>query len=308
VINSRAKFEGMLKSIKSSKGYLVLNDEQVSQNSGYMRSLPLLTHFLKHDIAGVVGKPSSHECIWPAPVGNFPYSYVPVGTDDSLQIPRKTGMLCVYVHEGLDDQLHYVSECIEKKYPTLFITTKPRYIPAGWKKSGLTLEDRSEHSMDYLGLLKDYCHTLGLKTRLPMSTENLTFIELYYIHTHLTNRTIVKVDQLFDFEDPRLTISPIWDMAIKIAWLKEENPHSDPADFVFSSICPYIEKSSDLENAKVKILNLLSHYSFDWEKIKRYRDTTMVDHFSKERNRNSVDMMENSYLRDILTHQLEVET
>jgi hypothetical protein len=305
MINSTTNFFDMINSIKSSKSYLVFYDDQVLQKYGYLRSLPLLTHILKRENASVVGKQPDKDCIFPIPIGDVPYTYIPIGCDVTLQIPGKTGVLCVYVDEELDEDLHYVSECIEQKYPMILVVAKPAYIPKGWKKSGLTLEDRSEYSMDYLGLLKDYAKSRGLSTNIKISMNNLALIELYHIHTHLTNKTLLKTEDLFDFEDPRLTISPIWDIAIKIAFIKEENQDSD--NFVLSCISPYFEKDSDLERVGDKILKLLSHYSFDWEKIKHYRDVTKVSQFSIKKNRDLIETMENSYLRKILQNQLEVE-
>ena len=87
-----------------------------------------------------------------------------------------------------------------------------------------------------LKVLNEYIEANHLVSYQLRETSNLAITEACCIHTQLTSERPANIVDLFDFEDPRLSISPIWDWSLALCRLKKENIVSNTYTFAFVGV------------------------------------------------------------------------
>lgn len=288
-----------LREVCTTRSFIILVDEQLNQSNGYLRSLQLLVRLSEGKIKrAVVWKPGRN-CNKPLDTSGTKLEFV-----HPSDFSPMNALNCVFANDEKEEVYSYVDRYVEFEVPSIFVLNHAGFIPKAWRLSAKPLESKSTFTPRYFQVeLNKYLESTGLANFQLSETRNLAFTEACYLHHAITSERAKTLSDLFDFEDRRLVISPIWDWVIDLLALKEENRVANVYAFVFNALRPLLERNKDVGKTASIFESFLKKYRYDSEvlsKMRRANFKSMSDDYKlllKE-------MSENLF-RSILKVQLE---
>ena len=269
-----------IEEIAKTGSYLILIDEQLNEPNGYLRSL----HFIYKVSGGKIRK----FVVWePGRNCNRPLDTTLAGVEyvhPSIFSPSND-LHCVFANDEKELKYQYVEEYVEFQVPSVFVVNRANFIPKTWTLSHKPLESKTPLTPRYFKTeLNKYLDSTGLNSFQLSETRNLAFTEVHYLHQAITSERANDLTDLFDFEDERLAVSPIWDWAINLLRLKEENRVSNTYVFIFNAFRPLIERNKSVEKTARVFDSFLKKCKYtleDLEKRRRKNLKNMMDKYKK---------------------------
>ena len=259
-----------LEEVYRTKSFMIFVDEQLHESNGYLRSLPLLVKL--YNIRRVVVWEPGRNCNKPLNISGFPIQFI----HPSNFSPTANGLACVFANDERDEMYIYVDKYVEFEVPSVFVLNHASFTPKAWKLSAKPLESKCPFvPRHFLVELNKYLESTGLTDFQLRETRNLAFTEACYLHNSITSERAKNLTDLFDFDDKRLAISPIWDWAINLLSLKEENRVANVYAFVFNAFRPHIERNKHVEKTASTFNSFLKRCRYDPEYLNRIRKTNL---------------------------------
>jgi hypothetical protein len=188
------------------------------------------------------------------------------------------GLITIFCREDLESHFHYVSYLVECQYPRIFVTTHQSFSPETWKIAGKKLEDRTPHlSVSFESLYREFLKNHHYSSFQLKETKN---VELFLVATFthaMTGKKVRSLFDLFDFSDPLLSLSPIWDWAIRLLEMKKENIVANMSVFIFNAWRPWIERNIYVDGIKTIYFDFLKDMQFSLRKIQNCRSEFLSD-------------------------------
>lgn len=265
-----------LDTITSSRGFLIFLDEQLADSNGYLRALPLISRIANRRIKYVVVWEPGKNCNKPINLTDTNFKFIL----PSSFVPRNE-LHCVFVNDEKEEEHSYLSKYIESGVPSIIVVNHQKFIPKQWRTSSKTIEDKTNYiPHSYKIVLNKFLESNGLSTFQLRETNNLAFTETCYIHFILTSERCEKITDLFNFEDKRLALSPIWDWCISLCRLKKENLVANTLAFTFNAFRPSIEANKYVSQVAKKIDSFLQRYHYSQTAIEEIRKKMITDQSS----------------------------
>ena len=250
-----------------SNSYTTCIDPQFGYSNGYPRALPLLLSLPDQRPISIVTPQPGNNCTTPINLFSENVHFttpVDVEFSDEFQI--------ILVDRESESQCGYISRMIEYQSPKIFLVQESGFIPNSWIFSEKRLEDRASvtpirFEQKYLATIRDY----NLESFQMPETKNIFFVLLAYIQSLLTGRKPANLTDIFNYDDPRLTVTPIWDLAIRAIELRQDNHVQNNRVFLFNAFRPWLERNKDVSIVSQKIDNLLSLCKYQIPLIKERR-------------------------------------
>lgn len=240
--------------IQSDSAYFVFYDPQAKEANGYLRSYPLLASLMGDNRFSLISKEAGHNC--PIPVNLLENTDARASLIGTPLLSDEISVIHVEAEE--DEKLGYVTDYIETTTPRIFISGEERYVPSKWKITGRNLQDRTQIARQrFETVYSSFLSQNELTDYQLAETKNIAFLYLAKIHHQLTGEKVHHLAELFDYENPNLAASPIWDLALRIIKLREENKVSDLKAFTFNSLRPWIERNMYVDAVAERILQLM---------------------------------------------------
>jgi len=192
---------------------------------------------------------------------------------------------CVFVNDEKEEKYQYVGDYVEFQVPSVFAVNHENFVPKIWSLPHKPLESKTPLTPRYFKTeLNKYLDSMGLNGFQLPETSNLAFTEVHYLHQAITSERASDLTELFDFEDERLVVSPIWDWAINLLGLKEENRVSNMYVFIFNAFRPLIERNKSVEKTARVFDSFLKRCNYNLENLEKRRRRNlknMTDKYQK---------------------------
>jgi len=289
----------MLQSIHKNKSFLILIDNQTNQSNGYLRSLPLLIRLTSNKLKKIVVWEPGRNCNKPLNLVNSKLLFIrPANVNFSDEIH------VVFGNDEYEKKYRHVERTIEMRIPSIIVVDRADFIPKGWKNVGKTLESKcSLPPLYFASEFTEYLKNSGLDEYQIPGTKNLVFAELNYFHNLLTGNSAAVLSDLFNFEEDKLSISPMWDWLLKLLLLKEENIVRNFRIFSFNAMRPWIERNKDVRLVAdifadfLRKMQYSKHQLIRLRKVKLRKINGLIKKIRKETKSN--------FIRNFIVNQLE---
>jgi len=252
---------------------MIFIDKQLYDSNGYLRSLPLLSR--------LSGKKLKRAIVWePGRNCNKPFNLIetPIEFIHPSDFSHTDTLTCVFANDEKDEMYSYVDKYVEFGGPSILVVNHPNFIPKKWRFTGKSLESKCSFvPRNFHVELNKYLESNGLNDFQLLETKNLGFIELCYLHTSITSENPKNLNDLFDFNDKRLAISPMWDWVLKILSLKKENKVANVYTFVFNAFRPLVEKNKNVTKIASIFFSFLKGFGYSQEKVRKTRKRNFKD-------------------------------
>lgn len=260
--------------VQSDHTYFVYYDSQAGESNGYLRSYPLLASVMGTKLFSLISEFAGKNCRRPVNLLSNPNTHSMVIGDD-LYLDE---ISIIHVEPRLDQETGYVTKYLETNVPRIFLTGNPEYMPARWMESGRTLLDRCPYQIQkYETYYADYLEKKDLTAYQLEETKNIIFLHLAKINSQLTGKRKNHLTDLFDYEDPNLAPSPIWDIAVRVLMLKNENYVQNIEIFIFNAMRPWIEKNMYIDSVSTKIFSLIKEGKYSVKGIQTLREQKLQE-------------------------------
>ena len=283
----------------ATRSFIILVDTQLHESNGYLRSLPLLVRLYGQSIKRAVVWEPGKNCNKPLNISGIPIEFI-----HPSNFSPTDALTCVFANDEKDEVYRYVDKYVEFEVPSIFVLNHARFIPKAWNLSAKPLESKCQFVPRHFQVeLNRYLEFTGLADFQLPETKNLAFTELCYLHNAVTSKRAKNLVDLFNFDDQRLAISPIWDWAINLLTLKEENRVANVYAFVFNAFRSLIEKNKHVEKTASAFNSFLKDCRYASENINQIRKAhlkTMTHEYLLLREETKEEL-----LRSILTVHLE---
>lgn len=254
--------------VQSDSAYFVFYDPQAKESNGYLRSYPLLASLIGDNHFSLISKEAGHNC--PIPINLLENTKARASLIGTPLLSDEISVIHVDAEE--DEKLGYVTDYIETTTPRIFITGEESYVPSKWKITGRNLQDRTQISRQkFEKVYSSFLAQNELTDYQLAETKNIAFLYLAKIHHQLTGERVHHLAELFDYENPNLAASPIWDLALRIIKLREENRVSDLKAFTFNALRPWIERNMYVDVVAERILQMMDTKKKTTEDIQTLR-------------------------------------
>jgi hypothetical protein len=288
-----------LSEVCRTRSFIIFIDEQLNESNGYLRSLHFLARLSEGKIRRVIIWEPGRNCNEPLDTSGIHLEFV----HPSVFSPIDT-LHCVFVNDEKEDAYSYVDKYVEFGVPSIFVLNHAVFIPKAWRLSAKPLESKCPYTTRYFQVeLNKHLESTGLANFQLSETRNLAFTEICYFHHGITSERAMTLIDLFNFEDKRLAISPIWDWAINLLSLKAENRVTNVYAFVFNALRPLIEKNKDVTKVASSYESLLKSCRYKIEALRKTRKAnfkSMSDNYLLLLKETS-----ESFFRSLLKVQLE---
>ena len=249
--------------ICKTNSFLIFIDEQVGDQNGYLRSFHLLLRLSDGKIKKVIVWEPGRNCNKPLNVSGVQIEFIHPST-----FLKTKDFCCVFANDDKDEEYGYVERYVEFEIPSIIVVNHANFIPKAWKLSAKPLESKTQFTPRRFQVeLNKYLSSTGLFAYQMPETKNLAFTEICYLHQAITTEHPKTLTELFSFENDLLAISPIWDWAINLLTLKEENKVANIYAFIFNALRPHIERNKDVEKVANIFENFLKKHHYNIETI-----------------------------------------
>jgi len=251
----------IIEDIESENSYFIYYDPQAKEANGYLRSFSLIAAHNGNKQITVVSKKAGNNCEIPVNLLSDSMHFSLVGS--SL---KPSELSVVHIDPELDASDGYVTNYLETHAPKVFLTGECDYVPSKWCDNGRDLLQRCTHPIQkYEKIFAIYLSESSLNEYKLDETKNLAFIQISKINSLLSNKITHSLFDLFDYQNPDLAPSPIWDIAIRIWKLQENNIVRKKSTFIFNALRPWIERNMDVSKLAEIIHELIksANYSID---------------------------------------------
>jgi len=269
-----------IEEIEKTGSYLILIDEQLNESNGYLRSLHFIYRMSEGRIRKFVVWEPGRNCNKPLDTTLAEVEYI----HPSSFLPSND-LHCVFVNDEKEEKYQYVGDYVEFQVPSVFVVNHANFIPKVWSLSHKPLESKTPLTPRYFKTeLNKYLDSIGLNHFQLSETRNLAFTEVNYLHQAITSERANVLTDLLNFEDEKLAISPIWDWAINLLRLKEENRVSNMYVFIFNAFRPLIERNKSVEKTARVFDSFLKRCRYNLENLdkRRWRNLKkMTDNYQK---------------------------
>jgi hypothetical protein len=259
--------KGMLRDIHENKNFLIFIDSQTNQSNGYMRSLSLLTRLSGDGLKRIVVWEPGRNCNKPLNLLDTELLFI---RPNNVTFSNELHVVFGKVEQ--EEEYRHVERIVEMRIPSIIVVDRSKFIPKGWKNVGKTLESKcSFPPLHFTSEFADYTSNSGLDEYQIPETRNLVFAELNYFHSLLTGNRADALGDLFDFEEDKLSASPIWNWILKLLFLKEENRVKNFRVFSFNAMRPWIERNKDVRLTADIFTDFLRSLRYSKQKLVKLR-------------------------------------
>jgi hypothetical protein len=265
------KIHPLFSDIIQNKTFLVLIDPHITENNGYLRSVPLIERLSGYSLKTMITWEAGQNCKYPLNLCQDDLSY-----KHPLDSRCENHFLGIAVRMEQDETSNYVQRLIDCPTPRIFITNNCDYVPNGWSMSYLPITQRSHlPPISFTTELSSLLKKENLGSYVLPETKTLTFIELAYLSHKITGEKVSSLEKLFDYHSEMAAILPIWDWAIDLIELKKQNSVVDKPTFVFNAIRPWIEHNMHVGVIRDIIYELLDSVNFNREGLIKKRNSLL---------------------------------
>jgi len=266
-----------LAEVYKTNSFIIFIDEQLSDSNGYLRSLHFLIRLSDDKIRNVVVWEPGKNCNKPLDVFGGKFEFI----HPSL-FSRTNELCCVFANDEKEEEYSYVDKYVEFEVPSIIVVNHVNFIPKAWRLSAKPLESKTQFTPHHFQVeLNRYLSSTCLAAYQLPETKNLAFTEVCYLHHAITSEQPKTLPEIFSFENDALAISPIWDWAINLLILKEENKVTNIHAFIFNALRPHIERNKDVEKVANIFENFLKKHRYNIEVITSTRRKILKNKLQK---------------------------
>jgi hypothetical protein len=286
-----------LNEILKNNSFLIFIDDQLGNSNGYLRSLHLLVRISDNKIRKVVTWEPGRNCNKPLNIFGPQLEFI-----HPTYFLNVKDVCCVFVNDEREEEYGYVDKYVEFEIPSIFVINHANFIPKAWRLSAKPLESKTQFPPRHFQVeLNKYLNSTGLSGYQLTETKNLAFTEICYLHHHLTGERPKTLTELFAFDNDLLAISPIWDWAINLLTLKDENRVTNIYAFIFNAFRPLIERNKDVKKVASIYEDFLKKYHFNIKTLREARNRILKGIFERYK------CLLNQTDKDILKSLLQIQ-
>lgn len=290
---------GMLRDIHENKHFVIFIDTQTNQSNGYLRSLPLLIRLSGDGLKRTIIWEPGRNCNKPLNLLDLELLFI-----HPTNVTFSNEMHVAFGNTEREEEYRHVERIVEMRIPSIIVIDRSGFIPKGWKSVGKTLESKCSFPPLYFrSEFVDYLSRSGLDEYQIPETMNLVFAELNYLNSLLTGKRAEVLGDLFNFDDDKLSASPIWDWVLKLLLLKEENRVKNFRIFSFNAMRPWIERNKDVRMIADIFTDFLRSLRYSKEKMIRVRKTKLQKTSSQFRS--VLKEVKGNFMEGLVVNQLE---
>jgi hypothetical protein len=253
--------------IIQNKTFLVLIDPHIKESNGYLRSVPLIERLSGYSLDTTIAWEAGKNCKKPLNICHNNLSFV-----HPLHVQNESRFLAIAVNSVNDEKTNYVQRMIDRPTPRVFITDNYDYVPSGWSLSFLPLTQRSHLApLSFMTELGRLLKQDQLESYVLRETKNLAFIELAYLNHKITGEKVSNLVNLFDYQSEESAILPIWDWALNLLDLKDQNAVVDKLTFVFNAFRPWIDQHMYVNSVSNVVYEHLNSVNFNAKTLRDER-------------------------------------
>jgi hypothetical protein len=287
-----------IQELMKARSFMIMVDTQLSEANGYLRSLHFLARISENALRRAVVWEPGRNCNKPLDT---------TGTNLEFIHPRvfcfSDLLHCIFVNDEKDGRYSYIDRYVEASIPSIVVVNRGKFIPKAWMWTGKPLESKSPFMpCGFEFEIDQFLTQNGLLDFQLRDTKNFAFTEINALHDAATSERAKTVVDLFDFDDERLSPSPIWDWAIALLRLRRENTVANMHVFLFNALRPLLERNKDVGAIASGFESFLKLHRNDEELVSENRKRKLK--MGTDGWLRALQSIENSYIRSRLRLQL----